>query len=128
MNRDEIILLIKEIESSKNKSNKLKDKGISKATYYMWLKKFKLGGEEALITISDLVWTEEDKNFIKDKFSTHSKLSIKDFQINFPNRTVKAIESKIGEFGFSIREHNRKIVQADSQKKCKKCGVVKSKN
>ena len=128
MNRDEIILLIKEIESSKNKSNKLKDKGISKATYYMWLKKFKLGGEEALITVSDLIWTEEDKIFIVDKFSTQNKLSIKDFQINFPNRTAKAIESKIGELGFSLREHNRKIVQSDSQKKCKKCEIIKSKN
>ncbi len=128
MNRDEIILLIKEIESSNNKSKKLKDRGISKATYYMWLKKFKLGGKEAIITFSDLIWTEEEKSFIVNKFSTQDKLSIKDFQINFPNRTIKSIESKIGEFGFSVREHNRKIAQSNSHKKCKKCEAVKSKN
>ena len=52
MDKFEIVKLIHEVEKTENKTIFLSQKGVSRTTYYMWLRKYKKGGIEAFTTLN----------------------------------------------------------------------------
>ncbi|MDH3362128.1 MAG: helix-turn-helix domain-containing protein [Gammaproteobacteria bacterium] len=122
MKPSEIVSLIERIEKSGNKTQALAEAGVNKATYYSWLRRYRRGGIAGLIP-KQSKWT--DKEIQKLVEAASEAWSVNDILPKYPKRSKKAIEAKLADCGFSFREHQRKLLAARKDKRCRKCGLLK---
>jgi hypothetical protein len=127
MDKFEIVNLICEAEKADNKTKFLSQKSVSRATYYMWLRKYKKGGVDALTTLNQITWSAFEIEKITNAFDKKSEVSYANLLEILPSRTKKAIEAKIAELGYSVEIHNAKIARETVDKKCAKCDKIKNK-
>ena len=94
----------------------LSQKDFSRATYYMWLRKYKKGGIEALTTLNQITWSAFEIGKITSTFNEKSEISYANLYEIIPNKTKKAIEAKIAELGYFVENHNAKIARETADK------------
>ena len=94
----------------------LSQKGFSRATYFMWLRKYKKGGIEALTTLNQITQSAFEIGKITSAFNEKSEISYANLYEIIPNKTKKAIEAKIAELGYFVENHNAKIARETADK------------
>ncbi len=125
MNKEEILRFLEEVAPLTNKRAYLKQRGVNPATYYNWVRKVKERGPTALIVAAEKTWTETEVSKLKKVLIEKETPALADFYESLPTRTPKAIEAKLKEIGVSLRAIKRKALSSKSDKKCKKCGMLK---
>lgn len=110
MNAEQIQAIISKVEAAPIKIVALREIAVPKQTYYLWLKKFRAGGKDALQTLVSL-WTEnEDKRLVE---LATGEYSLQEISSQLDSRTRKAVEARLKYLGISLlgmrRETARRI-------------------
>jgi hypothetical protein len=122
MTPSEMLGIIRDVESAANKTTRLRDLGINKATYYLWRRKYNAAGDAGL-AFGNRSWsTTEDAQIRK---ACRDACSIAEVTKSVEGRSYDAVAERMRILGLSFRETLRTRLRSLSSKRCKRCGIEK---